>query len=257
MANRKEQHEHELNLFHTFKKSPTPETFQPLYESFKPLIVDAAKPNVVGSPLPRAAHMAYAAQNFYDSLRTYDPSKGSLRTHVFNSVREKGKRLNYKYQNIGYIPEARAPKYGQVTNAMAMLRSTLGREPSAVEIADELHISVKNVETFLKEMRKGLLQDEILSKAAPVYKSDKVKQLAMDIQYSLIPAHQVVLEHVFGLNGKPELIKPNGSADKQAIAKKTNLSTAQVNSAFKTISRKMRQYTGEVSLAEESEAEED
>jgi hypothetical protein len=78
----------------------------------------------------------------------------------------------------------------------------------------------------------------------PVYKSDKVRQLATDIMYNLIPGHQVVLEHVFGLNGKPELIKPNGAADKSAISKKTGLSMPQVNSAFKTISRRMRQYSG-------------
>src|ERR1035437_9961556 len=103
--------QNEITLFKSFKADPTPATFQPLYASYKPVIYAAAMKNMRGSQVPQAAHMALAAQSFYDALKTFDPSKGGLSTHVYGYVENRGKRLNYKYMNIGYIPEKRITKY--------------------------------------------------------------------------------------------------------------------------------------------------
>jgi hypothetical protein len=246
----------ELELYHSFKKNPTPETFHPLYESFKPIINSAVFKNMHKSTIPKAAHLAHAAQSFYEAIRSFDPSKGSLASHVYGAVENKGKRLNYKYQNIGYIPEARASKFGPIENAIAMLRADLGREPSAIEVADEASLSVKTVETFMKERRGSRLLDEYSGRGDTYFQSDKAMQLARDIQYDLIPAHRVVLEHAIGLNGKQIIAKANGQADKDAIAKATGLSLPQVNSAFKTISRKFRQHMGAIGSNTEEEDDE-
>lgn len=243
---KKEQRAKELQLWHAFNKSPSPQTFQPLYESLKPIIVKAVQKNAYKSSIPRAAHLAYGAQSFLEAVRTFSPDKGNLHTHIYGAIENKGKRLNYKYQNIGYIPEARVSKFGPIDNAITMLRSELGREPSAIEVADEVGLSVKTVETFMKEQRGSLLLDDSLSRGQSYFQSDRTMQLARDIQYSLIPQHQVVHEHIFGLNGKEPLLKPGGGADKERIAKTTGLSMAQVNSAFKSISRRMRQYAGQL-----------
>ena len=245
----------DMELYYAFKKSPSPQTFQPLYEQFKPTIINAAYKNMHKSPIPKAAHMAMAAQSFYDALRTFDPSKGVLNSHIYQNVENKGKRLNYKYQNIGYIPEARASKFGPIVNTIAMLRTHLGREPSAIEVADESSLSVKTVETFMKENRGSRLLDESHA-GDSFFQSDKAQQLARDIQYELIPAHRVVLEHMVGLNGKQIIEKSNGQADIHGIAKITGLSLQQVNSAKKTISRKFRQYMGVLAHGEEEEGEE-
>jgi DNA-directed RNA polymerase specialized sigma subunit len=242
-----EKRKREMEMFHAFKRTPSKETFAPLYASFKPLLYTAAQPNMSKSPIPQAAHTALAAQSFMDALRTFDAKKGgSLRTHVFNNVREKGKRLNLKYQNIGYIPEARATKYSLFQSATAMLRGNLGREPSAADLADELGWSVKMVETMQKEMRGNRLVNEEIAEAhaLPVFQSDKAKQVFNDMYYDLISPHQVVLEHTVGLNGKQALAKPGGGHDVHAIAKATGMTVGQVNSALKTITRKYKEYTG-------------
>jgi hypothetical protein len=236
--------EDETKLLSNFKKDPTKANFMPLYQSFKPWIYKAARPNMFGSPIPQSAHMAYAAQSFLDAIRTHDPKLAPFRIHAYSTVLNKGKRLNLKYQNIGYIPEARATKYQLFNNTIAMLKEMLGREPSTLEISDELKWSPKMVETMRKEIRKDLILDEAKSEAFTLARSDKAKQALQDLQYSLIPAHQVVLEHAVGLNGKPAMLKPNGGPDLGAISKATKLSVPQIRSALKTITRKYKQYQG-------------
>jgi hypothetical protein len=243
--------EEDIRLLNAFKKDPTKETFTPLYQSFKPLIFKASRPNTFGSPLPPSAHWAYATQSFLDAIRTHDPKLAPFHIHAYTTILNKGKRLNLKYQNIGYIPEARATKYQLYNNTVTLLREQLGREPSTLEIADEIKWSPKMVETMRKEVRTAYLMDEGKSEIHGIVKSDKAKQALQDIQYSLIPAHQLVLEHAVGLNGKLPLLKPSGGPDLQAISKVTKLSVPKIRSALKTITRKYKQYQGQVLGPEE------
>lgn len=240
----------ETELLKNFKKSPGKDTFMPLYQSFKPFIMKAAQKNTFGSPIPQAAHAAYAAQSFLDAIRTHDPAKGGFGSHVWNTVFEKGKRLNLKYQNIGYIPEARATKYQSFQTAQHMLREALGREPSSIELGDELAISTNEIERLRKEIRQDLVMREELPNVGPAFaQSDKAMQAARDLQYSLIPKHRVVLEHAMGINGISPLLKKGGGPDVQAISKAARITVPEVRSALKTISRKFKEYRGTVGQA--------
>ena len=51
----KARKEEELKMFHAYKKNPAPETFRPLYNSFKPVIYKAALPNMKNSQIPQSA----------------------------------------------------------------------------------------------------------------------------------------------------------------------------------------------------------
>lgn len=238
--------EEDIRLLNAFKKDPTKETFTPLYQSFKPLIYKASRPNTFGSPLPPSAHWAYATQSFLDAIRTHNPKLAPFHIHAYTTILNKGKRLNLKYQNIGYIPEARATKYQLFNNTLSLLREQLGREPSTLEISDELKWSPKMVETMRKEIRTDYLMDEGKSEIHSLVKSDRAKQAFQDLQYSLIPAHQLVLEHAVGLNGRSALLKPSGGPDLNAISKVTKLSVPKIRSALKTITRKYKQYEGQI-----------
>lgn len=241
----KERRAKEIGFLHTFKKTPSPETFEPLYNSFEPLIMKAAQRNMFGSPLPKAAHKALAAQSFLDATRTWDAGKGSFNTHVVNTVFNKGKRLNLKYQNVGYIPEGRATKYQSFQTSLHLLRDDLGREPSSHELADEMVLPVAEIERLQKEVRKSYLADDKIQMKGPAFaQSDKVVQAAHDFMHQLIPAHQSILEHALGMNGKQSLTKASGGPDVKAIMSASKQSEAQVRSALKTISRKMKSVQG-------------
>ena len=239
-----EKRQKEKELLNGFLKDPSKETFMPLYTSYKPLIIRAAEKNMRGSTIPRAAHMALAAQSFLDATRTFDPKRGAnFTTHMFNTVFEKGKRLNLKYQNIGYIPESRATKYQAYQTALHLLREELGREPSSIEIADESGISVAEIEKLRKEVTRDLIAHEhLVNRGLGFAQSDKAMQVARDLMHSLEPKHALVLEYIVGLNGKPSLVKKSGKSDIPAIAKATGLGLNDVRSARKTIKRKYQEY---------------
>ncbi len=244
-ASLQEKREKEVQLLHDFRADPTSKTFEPLYNSFEPLIMKAAQKNMFGSPVPKAAHKALAAQSFYDATRNWKPSAGQFKTYMYGYVQNKGKRLNLTYQNFAYIPEARATKYQAYQNALHILREDLGHEPSAQQVADELSLPVAEVERLQKEVRKSYLQNDSIAMKGPTWaQSDKTVQIAHDFMHELIPAHQVVMEYALGMNGKPSLTKPSGGPDIKAICKAANLTEPQVRSAFKTISRKMKQNRG-------------
>lgn len=241
----------EVKLLNVFKNNPSKETFMPLYRSYEPMIRRAASKNMYGSPLPESAHMALAAQSFMDSIRTWKPGMAPFHNHAFNTIFNKGKRLNLTYQNIGYIPESRGTKYQLFQNTVALLRENLGREPSAHEIADDLAWSVKDVETMQREVKKSYVLDETFSEGTSLFKSDATVQAARDIMYSLTPQHQLVLEHLMEFNGKKLQLKPSGGPDLAHLSQQTKLSVPKIRSALKTITRKIKSYRGGFGAVEE------
>jgi len=158
VADRKKTEE---SLFADWRKTNDPQYFRKLYDSMKPLLHDAAKKASFGSNIPESAHKIYAAQNFYDALRTFKPGKGAaIQTHVYGAVHQKAKRLNYLYQNLGHIPEPRAQSIGLFQNEQSYLKSSLGREPSTAEMADRLGWGVKQVANIQREIQKDLALGE-------------------------------------------------------------------------------------------------
>jgi DNA-directed RNA polymerase specialized sigma subunit len=246
--------EDEAKLLAAFKKNRSKDTFTPLYQSFKPLIIRAASKNMIKSTIPASAHIAQAAQSFLSAVDSYDPKKRAFASHAFDTILQKGKRLNYKYQNIGYIPEERTSKYGNYLRTVSFLREELGREPSTIELADELKWPIKRVEMLREEDKKDLVLDEMKGGVA-LQHSDKAMQVLHDINYELTPEHSVVLEYAAGMNGRPMLSKPGGGADIPAIIKATKLPEHKVRNAFRAITRKFREHRGN-QLAEEAEESE-
>ena len=241
----KAKREKELQYLHEFRKNPSQKTFEPLYNSFEPMILKATQRNMFGSPIPKAAHRALAAQSFLDATKNWKPSAGSFSTYAFSTIANKGKRLNLKYQNFGYIPEGRATKYQSFQTALHLLREELGRDPSTHELADEMALPVVEVERLQKEVKKSYLEDSSIQMKGPAFaQSDNVVKAAHDFMHQLIPAHQVVLEYALGMNGKPSLTKATGGPDIKAIMKTSGQSEAQVRSALKTISRKIKSAQG-------------
>lgn len=218
----------ELALFHDWKQTQSPKAFQKLYTSMKPLIYGAAKKASYGSNVPESAHQIWAAQNFYDALRTYKPDMGTaLNTHVYNAVHQKAKRLNYIYQNLGHIPENRTAQIGLYQNIHANLKSDFGREPSTAELADTLHWGVKDVVTIQKELQKELAMD-LGAEEHGAYESSVDEELLDYIYYELRPEEQLVYSYVFGKHGKPRMVKANNKVDFEGIAKKVGFSSSKV-----------------------------
>lgn len=230
----------ELETFGKWKETQSVKHFQDLYASMKNLIYDAAKKASFGSNIPESAHRAYAAQNFHDALRTFNPNSGAaLQTHVYNAVHQKAKRLNYLYQNLGHIPEPRAMQIGLFQTEVENLTHSLGRPPSAAEIADHLHWSLRDVTNLQKEIHKDLSLAEGVEESV-TFTSDADEEILQYIYYELTPEEQLVYDYIFGKHGKPRYVKANQKVDFERISKTLGFSTSKTRTIFVKIRDKLK-----------------
>ena len=229
----------ENELFTKWRQTQNPVYFQQLYSSMKPLIVQATKKATYGSNVPQAAHQIWAAQNFLDALRTFDPKAGAaLKTHVYGAVHQKAKRLNYMYQNLGHIPEHRIQAVGTYHNENQFLKEKLGREPSAAELADRLGWGVSDVASIRKELRKDLAMGEG-TEDVPFFQSNRDEEILNFLYYDLTPPEKSVYEYLYGKQGHPKLIKESNRPDYDKIASRLGMSTSKVRSIVAGIQVKL------------------
>ena len=227
--------QHEVETFAKWQKTNDPAQFRALYSSMKPLIYDAAKKASYGSNLPESAHRAWAAQSFYDALRTFKPGGGaSLQTHVYGAVHQKAKRLNYMYQNLAYIPEPRSMQIGVYQNESSNLRESLGRDPTASEIAARLSWSIKDVERIQKEIHKDLAMEEGTEEMG-VFEGPETEEVLEQLYDDLTLEEQQVYDHVFGKHGKPKATKANNKIDYDRIARSTGYSASKARTIVNKI----------------------
>lgn len=232
-----------IDLFKEWKKKQDKESFSNIYMQMKPDIEHAAKKASIGSNIPQPVHKIWAAQSFHDALRTYDPGKGAnLKTHVWNTVQGKANRLNYKYQNLGQITETRISRIGEFQTVKANLTYGLGREPTAAELADNLHMDVKDVERLQKEVRKDLaLGGEGVGEEV-TFEQSADEEVLNFLYYELGNEERLVYEYIFGKNGKPRMLKKNKRVDYDKIASKVGFSSSKVRAIAKRIGSKLDKH---------------
>ena len=218
----------ELKAFNHWKQTGSQVAFQQLYTSMKPLITEAAKKASYGSNIPQSAHQIWAAQSFYDALRTYKPAAGTaIQSHVYNSVQQKSKRLNYLYQNLGHIPEPRAMQIGLYQNIHENLKASLGRDPSTEEIADKLSWGTKDVAKIQKEIQKDYALDA--STEEDSFSASSLDDEILEfVYYELSSEEQLIYDYVFGKNGRPRMVKVNNKVDFEGIGRKVGFSASKV-----------------------------
>lgn len=236
--NKLKMKQRELQLFQKWKNQKDPQAFQELYKSMEPVINTAMRKASFGSNIPQSAHKVYAAQNFMNSLNTYDPNKSALNTHVYRWVEQKGKRLNYQYSNLGHIPETRQTMIGEFQNITSTLQSELGREPSAAEVADEMGIGVKDVSRLRTELKKDLAMADGTEEAA-FFRSNQDEEILDYIYHELTGEEKAVYEYMFGKYGKPAMKKPNNRVDYQRIAQRVGFSESKVRALANKIGSKL------------------
>jgi DNA-directed RNA polymerase specialized sigma subunit len=210
-----------------------------LYGSMKNLIYDAARKASFGSNVPESAHRIYAAQNFLDALRTFNPNKGrALQSHVYDTVHQKAKRLNYLYQNLGSMPEPRAMIVGLYQSELENLKNQLGREPSAAELSDRMSLPIKEITNIRKELRKDLAVGEGTEDIA-FSEGSREEESLEHLYYDLGAEEKVVYEYIFGKHGKPRLVKANNKIDFDGIARRMGVSSSKVRTVFSSIKAKL------------------
>jgi len=194
----------ELSIWKDWKKSQDPKKLGQLLDSIHPIILSTMK-KFESVPLPPSSINAEAKKQAIQAFKTYDPKAGaSLGTHVYNYM-QKVNRFVYEHQNIGRIPEHRIMKIGTFQAVKDDLRNKFGREPSAMELSDELSWSLQEVERMERELKREIPESSIQDVDFSFTATTDAQKILNYIYYELSPQEKVVFEYLTGWAGKPKL----------------------------------------------------
>ena len=233
----------ELAMWNAWKKSGyQPQYLRPLKQSLW-RIVKSHVNKWKAANVPTDMIEMHASQLMLEALKDYNPNivvMGRSRT-VGSHVHDRMKRLQrfvVENQNAGRVAEQRAGKNIRIFHeATGLLTQELGREPSAVELAEKMTlqmgkpVTVKQVQMFSKENRKDRsVQDENFS-----FMPTDTRILLKLLPEELTPLENQVFERFYGVNGSPKM-KPG------EIARSLNLSGPRVSRLLNGISAKAAEF---------------
>lgn len=227
--------EKDLELWDQWVQSgKQPQQMKPLLNQFRGTINAQVNKYRANPNIPQNALRAEFTNRAIEAFDNYDPNRGaSLHTHV-NWQMMKGRRFVTTYSNVGRIPESRAYKVGDFINTRSELEDRLGREPTAHELADKLKWPIKQVSSMQQEVRREV-PTSVLAADTIADKPSREAEVIRLIQYELNPEELLVLEHTYGLNGKPKL-RPG------EIAAKMMVPPSKVSRMKLGIATKMKRY---------------
>lgn len=215
-----------------WKTNPGPESNMAMLGLLQKDIEGAARLHANDSNpllLSRARRMAL------DGLRTYDPNKGKLRTHVYNNLQGL-KRVQAQQSQVLSVPQrVRQEKY-QLDQAEQSLSHDLGREPTDAELMDYTGLAPRRL-ARLRSFHPAVAEGT-LSRNDPNYSTGGVDplrksraELITNLVYDdLDPYHQKIMELTLGLHGRSPLAN-------QDIARRLNRSPGAISQAKAKIQR--------------------
>ena len=226
----------ELTQLSDWRKSDyNPEQLRPLLKAYEP-VINKRMAQWKAPAVPEDAFRAELQQHFVTALKTYDPTKGAaLPTHIENHLR-KAQRYNMKYQNVGYIPEAKASKIGAIDRTKNALTESLGRAPTYDEIAEELQMNPKHVQK-IEAARVKAIKDSVFAEGddPTEFQASQDKEILALLPYRLTEKERLVFNHLYGLEGAPQIQSGN------QLAKRLGMSPSDISRIRSSIYKKFQE----------------
>jgi DNA-directed RNA polymerase specialized sigma subunit len=218
----------------------TPEANAAILGQLEPTIHKAVTTHVGQSnPLifSRARRMAL------DAVRTYDPKRARLQTHLFNQLQGL-KRASRQQTTILKVPERVALDRYHLGNYTQELIDKLGREPSDEELADHSGFSLKRiarVRSYHPAVAEGTLEaasptHEVLGGVTGP-RHERLSMAQQIVYGDLSPTDKLIMEHALGLHGRRPL-------QNQEIAAKLGRSPGLISQRKKVIQGMIDQVHG-------------
>lgn len=225
--------------YKAWKSQPSPKTTGALLKSVNPIISTAMRSYGGGSSTSPTLR-SRAKQLTIDAFGTYDPIRGSMKSHLMGHL-QRLHRLSGHEQQIIRLPERVAMDRIQVDTARTELEDSLGRSASDQELADHTGLSKQRL-AYIHQAGQPLAEGTLLRPAeegAGMYMPG-VKQLNDQKQHTwlefvyddLTPIDQFIMERMLGMHGQR----------KQAvndIAKKLKITSGAVSQRLMRIQLKL------------------
>lgn len=223
--------------FNTWKANPTPVNTSKLVKVMEPVISSAVKSYAVGGASPTLHSKAKLI--VIDALKSYDPTKAKLKTHMMSQLQGL-RRASTKETQILSIPEQVSIDIGRLNEAQNLLTDKLGREPSTLELADHTGVSKKRIE-YIRRSKPVYSEGMVTSPKGD--DSDELFQPQVDsrggdeawldfVYHDLDPLDQVIMEYSLGMHGKKIL-------SNQGIAKRLRVSPGAISQRKAKIQNKL------------------
>lgn len=150
----------------------------------------------------------------------------------------KANRFINTYQNPARIGEKRTYDITRMNTSSDLLRQKLGREPTAMEIADHAKMPISDVQLLQKEVRKAYPMGFFEGSSEPMgVTPSRTAEVMKLLPYDLTPDENAVFERVYGT----QTGRPMGTG---AIAKQLGMSAPKVSRLKKSIAEKWKAYGG-------------
>jgi len=214
-----------------FSRDPNPHNTSQMLTALKPVIQSGVKSHV-GKVNPIST--SQARKLTLQAMKTYDPTKAKLSTHVHNHLQ--GLRRLTRQQTSGVrVPERIALDHGHMMRAIAELEDDLGREPTTDELADYSRLSRKRI-AQLRKFQPGVAQGTLTAAGEagqagwnPAVQQESDAWLRL-VHSDMDATNQKIMEWTFGLYGSPQL-------SNQAIAQRLKLSPGAISQRKANIQR--------------------
>jgi DNA-directed RNA polymerase specialized sigma subunit len=227
--------------YSAWKKTPGAETTAAMLTALQP-VIDGAIRTHVGAPNDLLRGRAKLLT--LDGLKTYDPNRGRLQTHLYNHLQGL-KRINRQQTQIMRVPERIALERYHLQSAQEELTASLGREPTDLEVSERLNLSparIARVRSWHPGVAEGMVQATPDDEGQPAVMRDRSALWAEIVYDELDDYHRKIMEFSFGLNGRQAL-------SNQAIAAKLGRSPGAISQAKARIQQKLdEQYDLEGAL---------
>ena len=222
--------------YNAWKEKPNPQTTGLLLRKVQPAIdrgVQAhAGKNV--SPVLRSSARRLALT----AIRTYDPAKAQLGTHIINHM--KGlRRIGRQQSQVMRIPERVSLDQSFLANAEAELNDRLGRDPTITELADHTGLSAKRISQVRSYRHPisegsflGMTQGGESSGFLPAVSQDNMDIVTRAVYDDLDSINQQIMDWTLGRNGTRPL-------SNQEIASKLRMTPGAVSQRKALIQRRI------------------
>lgn len=153
------------HLWQDYKKAPSQAVRDKLILHYSPLVKYVAGRVSVGLPanIEQGDLISYGIFGLIDAIDKYDPGR-NIKFETYALARIKGAIID-ELRAIDWVPRSVRAKARQIEKAFATLENRLHRTPSNQEVADELGLTLTELETIFTQISfVGLVAlDELLS----------------------------------------------------------------------------------------------
>jgi len=191
--------------YETWKADMSPAANAAMLKTLDPAIRKGIQTHV-GEPTPLM--LGRGRRLALEGLRSYDPSRARLQTHMFNQLQGL-KRIARQQGQVISVPERVIFDKARLDEMNQELQDKLGREPTDSELANRTGFSQKRI-THVRRFVPGMTEGQLSAVDPGLSPGLAAQQSARDMWVEMVydelpPLDQKILEWSIGMHGRKPL----------------------------------------------------